>query len=250
MSTSSNASSGARGGERFARCPWLLALRNDGRDVAEDLGDAQAADVLREIAPVRSDVAERRRRAALVGLQPPRIVGVFEQPVLKVVADEKMRRADLARGDRVPRLLNERVASVVERHRVDDARLRGLIEELLRLGRGHRQRLVRHDVLALRDRRGVDRVVQVVRRRVVDDLDVRIVQQRLVAPVGLRNAERFGLGRRRSLVAARDADDVDEPQPPDRVDVMRADEARPDNPHPDPFHREPPVFDMSNGHHI
>ncbi len=54
------------------------------------------ADVLRQIAPVRSDVAERRRRAALVGLEAPGIVRVLEQPVLKVVAVHEARRADFA----------------------------------------------------------------------------------------------------------------------------------------------------------
>ena len=171
--------------ERLARSARLLALRDDGGDVAEHVGDAQAADVLREIAPVRSDVAERGRGAALVGLEPPRVVGVLEQPVLQVLADEEMRLADVAARDRVPRLLDERVAAVVERDRVDDAGLVRGVEQLLRLRGRHRQRLVGDDVLALGDRRGVDRVVQVVRRGVVHDLDIRIVEQRLVAAVGL-----------------------------------------------------------------
>ena len=56
----------------------------------------------------------------------------------------------------------------------------------LRFRRGHRQRLVGDDVLAFGDRRRVDRIVQIVGRGVVDDLDVRVVEQRLVAAVGLR----------------------------------------------------------------
>ena len=52
-------------------------------------GDAQPADVLREIAPVRADVAERGRRAALVRLEPPGVIGVLQQPVLQVVADDE-----------------------------------------------------------------------------------------------------------------------------------------------------------------
>ena len=149
-------------------------------------GDAQAADVLRQIAPVRSDVAERRGGAALVRLEAPRVVGVLQQPVLQVVRRATKCGVPMSpRGDRVPRLLHQRVAAIVERHRVDDAGLGRLVEQRLRLGRGHRQRLVRDDVLALGDRRRVHRVVQVVRRRVVDDVDVGIVEQRLVAAVGL-----------------------------------------------------------------
>ena len=142
--------------------------------------------------------------------------------------------------DRVPRLLHERVAAVVERHRVDDAGLRRLIEQLLRFGGGHRQRLVGHDVLALGDRRRVDRVVQVVRRGVVHDLDVWVVEQRLVAAVRLRHAERVRLRFRGGIAAAGDRHDIDEAQPSHRVDVMGADEAGAHNPHPDPFHQEPP----------
>ena len=108
----------------------LLALRDDGRDVAEHVGDAQAADVLREIAPVRADVAERRRGAALVGLEPPRVVGVLQQPVLQVLADEEVRRADVAARDRVARLLDQRVAAIVEGDGVDDAGLVRLVEQL------------------------------------------------------------------------------------------------------------------------
>ena len=203
-------------------------------------GDAQAAHVLREIAPVRSDVAERRRGAPFVGLEPPRVVGVLEQPVLQIVTDEEVRLADVAARNRVPRLLHERVAAIVERHRVDDARLGRLIEQLLRFRGGHRQRLVGDDVLAFGDRGGVDRVVQIVRCGVVDDLNVGIVEQRLVAPVGLPRAERLRLLLRRRLAAARDRDDVDVAETPHGVDVMRADEPGADDPHSDPFHFEPP----------
>ena len=83
-----------------------------------------------------------------------------------------------------------------------------LVEQLLRLGGRHRERLVGDDVLALRDRRSVDRIVQVVRRRIVDDLHVGIVEQRLVAAVRLARAERVRLLLGRRLAAARDRDDV------------------------------------------
>ena len=123
---------------------------------------------------------------------------------------------------------------------MDDARLRRLIEELLGLGRGHRQRLVGDDVLALGNRGRVDRIVQVVRRRVVDDLDGGIVEQRFVAAVALRHAQGLGLGLCGCIAAAGDRHDVDKTEPAHRVDVMRADESGADDTHPDPFHQEPP----------
>ena len=153
----------------------------------------QSADVLREIAPVRADVAERRRGAALLGVEPPGVVGLVEQPVLEVVAVQKARRADVAARDRLPRVLDERIAAIVERDGGDDAGAPRLVDEPLRLGRRHGQRLVRDDVLPFRERRRRDLVVQIVRRGVVDDLHIGIVDQRLVAAVSLARAERFRL---------------------------------------------------------
>ena len=196
--------------------------------------------MLRQVAPVRADVAERRRGAALVGLEPPRVVGVLEQPVLQVVADEEVRLADVPARDRVPRLLHERVAAIVERHGVDDPRLGRLIDQLLGFSRGHRQWLVGHDVLALGNRRRVHRIVQVIWRGVVYHVDVGVVQEGVVAAVGLGHAERVRFCPCRGVAAAGNRHDVDEPQPPDRIDVVRADKARADNPHPDPFHQHPP----------
>ena len=62
-----------------------------------------------------------------------------------------------------------------------------------------------------------------------------IVEQRLVAAVGLRHAQRLGLLLRGRLAAAGDRHDVDEAEPPHRVDVMRADESGADDTHPDSF---------------
>src|SRR5262245_4800634 len=49
--------------KRLARSARLLPPRHDRRQIAEDVRDAESADVLREIAPVRPDVAERGRGA-------------------------------------------------------------------------------------------------------------------------------------------------------------------------------------------
>ena len=226
----------ATGLKRLARAARLLALRQDGGDVAEHFGDPQSADVLRQIAPVRADVAERRGGAAFVGLEPPRIVGVLQQPVLQVLADQEMRLADVAARNREARLLDQRVAAIVERHRMDDAGLGRGLEQLLGFRRGHRQRLVRDDVLALGDRRRIDRIVQIVGRGVVNDLDLGVVQQRFITAVRLARAERLRLGFGRGLAAAGHRHHVHEPEPPDRVHVVGSDEARSHDPHADSLH--------------
>ncbi len=92
-------------------------------EIGEHLDDPPAGDVLHQVAPVRSDVADRRARAALVRLEAPREVGRLEQPVLQVGAVDEVHRAELAAGDHLARLLHQRVAAIVERHGVDDARL-------------------------------------------------------------------------------------------------------------------------------
>ncbi len=236
MSTRSKASSLAGGLERLARALRALSLLDDRRDVAEHVCDAQAADVLREVAPVRADVAERGRRPALVRLEPPRVVGVLEQPVLEVLADEELRPADVAARDREAGLLDERVPAVVEGHCMNDARLGRLVEQRARLGRGHRERLVGDDVFAAGERRGIHRIVQVVRRGVVDDLDGWVIQQRLVTAVRPLDAERVRLLLRGGVAAAGDRHDVDVPEPADRVDMMRPDESGADDSHSDTFH--------------
>ena len=94
-------------------------------------------------------------------------------------------------------------------------------------------------MLLARERRHDHRNVQVVRRGVVDDVHLRIGDERLVAAVCLRHAERFGLSLRRSVAARGNRDDVDEAEAPDRVDMMSADETGADQAHSDPGHTSP-----------
>ena len=64
-------------------------MSNDRRENAENFDDPQAADVLGQIAPVRTDVGDGCRRAALRGLDAPGIVGFFDEPVLKIPPVQK-----------------------------------------------------------------------------------------------------------------------------------------------------------------
>jgi hypothetical protein len=70
----------------------------------------------------------------------------------------------------------------------------------------------------------------------VDDVHVRIGDQRLVAAVCLRHPERIGLAARRRLAAGGNRDHVDEAEAAHRVDVVRADESRTDESHAEAFH--------------
>ena len=116
-----------------------------------------------------------------------------------------MHRAELAAGDHLARLLHQRVAAIVERHRVDDAG----VASPRRAARARRPRVIASGLseitcLPSRERGEDHRHVQVVRRRVVDDVDVGIGDERLVAAVRLRDAERVRLAARGRLAARRD----------------------------------------------
>ena len=78
--------------------------------------------------------------------------------------------------------------------------------------------------------------MQVVGGGVVNHLHLRIVDERLVAAVAPPRTQRLGLLSARCVVTACDRNDVDIAQTPDRVDVMRADEAGADESHSDPIH--------------
>ena len=77
--------------------------------------------------------------------------------------------------------------------------------------------------------------MQVIRRRVVHDVDVWVVEQRLIAAVRLACAERLGLALRRGLAAAGHRDDVDVPEASNRFHMVRPDEPGAHDAHPDTF---------------
>jgi hypothetical protein len=154
--------------------------------------------------------------------------GVLQQPVLQVRAVNEMDASELAAGNHLARLLHERVAAVVEGDGVHDAGFLGRLVQLPGVRRRHRERLVRNDVLAVLQRGQHHGHMQVIRRRVVDDVDVGIGDQRLVAAVVLGHAERIAF-RRADARSMRDGT-TDEAQPADGVDVVSADEAGPPGP--------------------
>jgi hypothetical protein len=118
-----------------------------------------------------------------------------------------------------------------------DTRRVGRRHQFTGLGRGHRERLVRHHVFAGTNHREVHGVMQVVGRRIVHDLDVGVGNQRLRTAVGLRHVQLVGLLARRRLAARRNGYDIHVPEAPHGVQVMRADEASPDESHPDSCQR-------------
>ena len=148
----------------------------------------------------------------------------------------EVHRADLAQGNHLARLLHQRIAAIIERDRMHDTGLGGGIDEAPGLGCGHRERLVRDHVLAMRERRHDHRHVQIVGGGVVDDVHVGIGDQRFVVTICFRHAERFGLAARRGVAARCDRHDVDEPETADGVDVVRANEAGADQAHANASH--------------
>ena len=173
---------------------------------------------------MRADVGDGAQRAALLGVEPPVPVGRLQQPVLDVDAVDAVDRAEVAAADPRAGLPAERVEADVVVRAVDEPALLGEPEQLAGLRGGQRQRLLADDVLAGREHGLHLRVVEVVRRRQVDDADAVVVQHRLEALVRLRQA---GFWRARGR-RADDARHVDT-EASERLDVDDADEPGPDD---------------------
>ena len=92
------------------------------------------------------------------------------------------------RGHRHPR----RMEAVHERLHQPHAFGGAGVDHPLRVGRGHGQRLLAQDVLAGTGRGDRPLGVEMVGQRDVHDVDVRVGEERLVRPVGARDAERVG----------------------------------------------------------
>ncbi len=158
------------------------------------------------------------------GLEPPVPVLGCREPVLEVAAVHGPDLPELAGTHPLARLLHERVEADVEVRAVHEPAPLGQLDELGGLRGGHRERLLADDVLARLERLLHLRVVEVVRRRQVDDVDPVVGEDRVVALVCPGEPlRRRALGR-----GARDARDLD-PDPSQRVDVDGTDEARPDD---------------------
>ena len=174
------------GGERLDGARRAAANRDRGGEIGQQLGHGQARDELHQIEPVGADVGDGPQLAALVRLEPPVPVRGEEEPVLEVAAVDVPDLADAAVREERPGLLALRVEADVEVRAVDEAAALGELEELGRLRRGHRQRLLTDDVLARRQAGLQLRVVQHVGRGHVHHIDRRIGERLLQALVHVR----------------------------------------------------------------
>src|SRR5262245_30695488 len=109
---------------------------------------------------------------------------------------KEMRSADVAARDSVSRLLNQRVPPVIERNGVNDAAACCLVEKLLRFRRRHSEWFIGYDMFAPGDRGRDDRIMQEIWSGVMDDLHVRVLDQRFERTVCLACSQRFSFGSR------------------------------------------------------
>ena len=177
---------------------------------------------------MRADVADRAERPAALGLEPPVPVALEEQPVLEVATGHEPDVAELAGGDDLVGVLVERVVADVEVGGVDEAGRGGQLDQLARLGRGHRQRLLADDVPAGREDGLRLGEVEIVGGGDVDDVDRLVAEEVVEGGVCARDAEAgrtsgAALGRAAEHAADLDADAAE------RLDVDGPDEARADD---------------------
>ena len=125
-------------------------------------------------------------------------------------------------------MLIERVEADVEVGRVDEAGLRRKRHELGRLGSGHCQWLLAHDVAACPEDRAGLADVEVVGRGDVDHVDAVVGKEVVQAHVGAGDAQGVGADRTTLRGTSEDAADL-HTDAPQRLDVDGPDEARADD---------------------
>ena len=175
---------------------------------------------------MRADVADHAQIATEFGFEAPAPVGVIEQPVLQIAAGDEPHRPEVAGADDRPRMQVLGIEPLVEVDRVDEPAGVREIEQLARLRARHGERLLAHDVLAGGERGPDLLVMQVVGRREVDDVDALVGEHRLKARVGVGQVLGARLRGRALRGRAHDPGDFDA-EPPQRLDMHDADEARP-----------------------
>src|SRR5262245_8146507 len=146
-------------------------------------------------------------------------------------------RADITSRDGMPRLLNQRISAIVERHSGDDFCVPGLLDKLSGLGGRSRQRFVGHDMFSFGERSRDDLEMQMIRRGNVHDLNVRVLDQRIIVAVTFPHPKLVRFSVAGFVVAAGNSDHIHKAKASDGVDVMWSDEAGANNSHSDLLHR-------------
>ena len=175
--------------EGLHRTRRLAAGRDEGRQVCHHRADALPGDEGEEVEPVRADVADRAQRPAAIRLQPPVPVGLEQQPILVVAAGDEPDVSKLSRSDELVDVLVERVEADVEVDGVHLPAARRTLDQVGGLLGGHGQWLLAHHVPIRVEDASHLRVVEVVRRGDVDDLDAIVVEQLIEAAVAPVDAE-------------------------------------------------------------
>ena len=146
---------------------------------------------------MRADVGEGARRATEALVHAPVPILGAQQPVLEIGAVHEVHEPGLTRADALPRLANGGIEAVDERNRGLAVRRGGCGHELLSARGVHRERLLADHVLAGGERGRCERLVKVVRRADVHDVELRVLDELLGGGGGaIRRAARWRPPRR------------------------------------------------------
>src|SRR5271166_5978140 len=99
----------------------LVADRHYCTQICKDGHYSQTSYMFRKIAPMRSYVGECAARPALVAVEPPRVGGLFDKPVLQISPMDETNGSDFLLGDAGPGFLHQGIAAISEGHRMDNA---------------------------------------------------------------------------------------------------------------------------------
>ncbi len=190
-----------------------------------------------QVAPVRTDVTQRGTVATLSRIGTPGVDIWITHPVLQIKAVDEADGSCFAASNHAARLLYERISAIVEGNGMRYFCGQGCISKGLAFRRVEREWLVGDDMLAGSKYGERDRQVQVIRRGVVNDVDVRIGDQRVIVAVGPIHFVFTCLFLGRLLRRSRYRNHIHITQPPHCVDMMCCYKTRTNQAHTNFLHR-------------
>ena len=140
-----------------------------------------------------SDISNRSAFARHFWLQSPIPIGLQIKPVLQVGTVERENFTQLPFLNHLSGMLDERIIAIVKVDRMNQTRSFGQLHKFTTLCTGHRQWFFTDHMLPSGKNVFVHLIVQMVRRAVVNHLNLGVRQQFPVITVGLFNEQEVGL---------------------------------------------------------
>ena len=193
--------------------------------IGEDVFDIAAGDVLDEVNPVSADVGNGPELALFLGQNPPVVVGIVEEPVLLVTAEDGMQVTQLPGFDPLLGFKVNGVEADVVVHSGGKTLFFGKAYEFSGFLGGHGQRFFAEDVFAsIKGFYGLLKV-ESIGGCDMDGIDIGVVDEVFVGGIGFGEFQLFSKGLGFFRCGALNADDFHATKSLEGFGVHRAHEA-------------------------